>query len=70
MSNGNDSNFYSLSRNAGIDLASLPLRFPITQTILQSGVLTSVEFPLRDGLRYQINATETGLDIRAINQPR
>jgi hypothetical protein len=70
ISNGSDSNFYSLVRNPGIDLASLPLRFPITQTILQSSILTSTDYPLHDGLRYQINATETGLDIRAINQPK
>ncbi|HEX2586522.1 MAG TPA: hypothetical protein VHL14_15470 [Steroidobacteraceae bacterium] len=70
ISNGSDSNFYSLSRNTGIDLASLPLRFPITQNILQSGVLTSIDYPLQDGLRYQINVSDTGLDIRAINQPK
>jgi len=70
ISNGSDSNFYALSRNTGIDLASLPLRFPITQNILQSGVLTSIDYPLRDGLRYQINAGDAGLDIRAINQPK
>lgn len=70
ISNGSDANFYTLGRNPGIDLASLPLRFPITQTILQSGVLTSTEYPLQDGLRYQIGVIEKGLDIRAINAPK
>ncbi|HVY24806.1 MAG TPA: hypothetical protein VG962_15780 [Steroidobacteraceae bacterium] len=70
ISNGSDSNYYTLGRNPGIDLASLPLRFPITQTILQSGVLTSTEYPLQDGLRYQIGVTAKGLNIHAINAPR
>jgi len=70
LSNGSDSNFYSLNRNPGIDLASLPLRVPVTQTVLQSGVLTSLDIPLQNGSRYQINVTATGLDIRAINQPK
>jgi len=70
LSNGSDANFYSLSRSPGIDLASVPLRFPITQTILQSGILTSTDYPLQDGARYQINVTATGLDVRQINQPK
>lgn len=69
ISNGNDANFYTLSRNPGIDLASLPLQFPLSQTVLQTRVLTSADYPLQNGLRYQISATDTGLDIRAINQP-
>lgn len=68
LSNGSNSNFYVLNRNPGIDLASMPLRFPITQTVLESRILTSADFPLQDGQRYHINATEDGLDIRAINQ--
>ncbi len=70
ISNGSDANFYSLSRNPGLDLASLPMRLPLSQTVLQTRILTSNEYPLQDGLRYQINVTETGLDIRAINQPK
>ena len=69
ISNGVDANFYTLSRNPGMDLASLPLRFSLLQTVLQTRLLTSTEYPLQNGLRYQINATEAGLDIRAINQP-
>ena len=70
ISDGSDSNFYTLARNPGSDLASLPFRFPITQTILQSGVLTSTEYPLQDGLRYQIGVNAKGLDIRALNVPK
>ena len=70
LSNGSDSNFYSLNRNPGMDLASLPLRFPITQALLESRILTSIDYPLQNGQRYHINVTDAGLDIRAINQPK
>jgi len=70
ISNGSDANYYSLNRNPGVDLASFPLRFPITQTALESRILTSSDYPLQNGQRFHINVTESGLDIRAINQPK
>ena len=68
-SDGDEASNYTISRNPGIDLAALAAQHSFVQRILQSWTLTSASVPLQDGLRYHVDITPTGLDIRVLNQP-